>query len=158
MSTFSSSVLRVLTLNSSAHTYIANDTTWRTFGRRDIGSICTSCVNSSDAPDIGSCYAGAEVGDKGKESQLVIEQQLAQWITMKNFLLVTQGKAILQLYGEGDLTGDDETFSSIQVSMKPKLRIDPKSQHRYNIQTADKVQPRDCKNLEQSVEFLSLEN
>ncbi|KAF8508651.1 hypothetical protein JB92DRAFT_3144957 [Gautieria morchelliformis] len=91
---------------------------------------------------------------------------------MKNFLLATQGKAILQLYGEGDPTGHDETFSSIQVSMKVIfMRADedytaklaeaenpPKSQHRYNIQTADKVQPRDFKNLEQPVEYLSLEN
>ncbi|KAF8462879.1 hypothetical protein JB92DRAFT_3302483, partial [Gautieria morchelliformis] len=80
------------------HTYIANDTARRTFGRRDIGSICTSCLKSSDAPDIDSCYADAEAGDKGKASQLVIEQRLAPWITMKNFLLGTQGKAILQLY------------------------------------------------------------
>ncbi|KAF8518060.1 hypothetical protein JB92DRAFT_2828846 [Gautieria morchelliformis] len=103
------------------HTYIADDSARRTFGRRDIGSICTSCLKSSDAPDIlcipaalypslshggtvsqhhlqESCYADAEVGDKGKESQLVIEQWLVPWITTKNFLLGTQGKAILQLY------------------------------------------------------------
>ncbi|KAF8528577.1 hypothetical protein JB92DRAFT_2826000 [Gautieria morchelliformis] len=161
MSTFSSSVLQLLTSNNYAHTYIANNTTQRTFGRRDIGSICTSCLKSSDAqlcllvalyPSLShggtvgqhhlqdSCYAGAEAGDKGKESHLGIEQQLAQWIITKNFLLGTQGKAILQLYGEGDLTGHDETFSSIQVFMKLKLRIDPslntdttsKQQTRYN--------------------------
>ncbi|KAF8496921.1 hypothetical protein JB92DRAFT_3099652 [Gautieria morchelliformis] len=146
---------------------IAKDNTRRTFGRRDIGSICMSCIKSSDAPDILCLLAalypslshGGTVGQHHLQDSCFAGAELAQWITIKNFLLVTQGKAILQLYGEGDLTGRDETFSSIQVSMKvifmradedykvklAKAENQPKSQHRYNIQTADKVQPRDYK-------------
>lgn len=65
-----------------------------------------------------SGYAGAEAGDEGDESKLTIEQRLAPWITTKNFLLATQGKAMLQLHGEGDPTGRGEAFSCIRISMK----------------------------------------
>ncbi|KAF8488534.1 hypothetical protein JB92DRAFT_3016567 [Gautieria morchelliformis] len=95
-----------------------------------------------------SGYAGAEAGDEGEESQLAIEQRLAPWITTKNFLLATQGKAMLQLHGEGDPTGRGEAFSCIRVSMKEifvgadedyeaklaEAENRPKSQHRYNVQ------------------------
>jgi len=64
-----------------------------------------------------SGYAGAEV-DESDESKLSTEQRLAPWITTKNFLLATQGKAMLQLHGEGDPTGRGEAFSCIRVSMK----------------------------------------
>lgn len=52
------------------------------------------------------------------ESNLSIEQQLAPWITTKNFLLATQAKAMLRLHGEGDPTGRGEAFSFVRVSMK----------------------------------------
>lgn len=63
-------------------------------------------------------YTGAEAGDEADESKLTIEQRLAPWITTKNFLLATQGKAMLQLHGEGDPTGRGEAFSCIRISMK----------------------------------------
>ncbi|KAF8516697.1 TAF1 transcription initiation factor TFIID subunit TAF1 [Hysterangium stoloniferum] len=95
-----------------------------------------------------SGYAGAEAGDEGEESKLTIEQRLAPWITTKNFLLATQGKAMLQLHGEGDPTGRGEAFSCIRISMKEifvgadedyeaklaEAENRPKSQHRYNVQ------------------------
>lgn len=52
------------------------------------------------------------------ESNLSIEQQLAPWITTKNFLLATQAKAMLRLHGEGDPSGRGEAFSFVRVSMK----------------------------------------
>ncbi len=52
------------------------------------------------------------------EGKLSIEQQLAPWITTKNFLQATQAKAMLRLHGEGDPTGRGEAFSFIRVSMK----------------------------------------
>ena len=55
--------------------------------------------------------------DEGKENQS-IEQQLAPWCTSRNFLHATQGKAMLQLHGEGDPTGRGEAFSFIKTSMK----------------------------------------
>ena len=47
-----------------------------------------------------------------------IEKQLAPWFTTKNFLNAAQGKAMLQLHGEGDPTGRGEAFSFIKTSMK----------------------------------------
>ena len=56
--------------------------------------------------------------DDDDESNLAIEQQLAPWITTRNFLDATQGKAMLKLNGEGDPTGIGEGFNFIKVSMK----------------------------------------
>ena len=55
--------------------------------------------------------------DEAKEGQS-IEVQLAPWFTSKNFLNAAQGKAMLQLHGEGDPTGRGEGFSFIKTSMK----------------------------------------
>ncbi|PGH04653.1 hypothetical protein AJ80_08487 [Polytolypa hystricis UAMH7299] len=59
--------------------------------------------------------------DEGKEGDS-LEQQLAPWKTTRNFLLATQGKAMLQLHGEGDPTGRGEAFSFIKTSMKGGFR------------------------------------
>ncbi|KAK2742278.1 hypothetical protein FQN55_007947 [Onygenales sp. PD_40] len=59
--------------------------------------------------------------DEGKEGDS-LEQQLAPWKTSRNFLLATQGKAMLQLHGEGDPTGRGEGFSFIKTSMKGGFR------------------------------------
>ncbi|KAI6047814.1 TAF1 transcription initiation factor TFIID subunit TAF1 [Pisolithus marmoratus] len=86
-------------------------------------------------------------GDEEGESQLSIEQQLAPWITTKNFLFATQAKAMLRLHGEGDPTGRGEAFSFIRISMKDifvkagedyeqklaEAENRPKSAHRYNV-------------------------
>ncbi|KAL9116870.1 MAG: hypothetical protein Q9187_006600 [Circinaria calcarea] len=55
--------------------------------------------------------------DEGKEGQS-IEQQLAPWYTSRNFNHAAQGKAMLQLHGEGDPSGRGEAFSFIKTSMK----------------------------------------
>ncbi len=55
--------------------------------------------------------------EEGKEGQS-IEQQLAPWFTSRNFLHAAQGKAMLQLHGEGDPSGRGEAFSFIKTSMK----------------------------------------
>lgn len=49
---------------------------------------------------------------------LDIEQQLAPWITTKNFISASSSKAMLKLFGEGDPTGRGEAFSFLRVSMK----------------------------------------
>ncbi|KAF9076054.1 atypical/TAF1 protein kinase [Rhodocollybia butyracea] len=83
----------------------------------------------------------------GDESNLSVEQQLAPWITTKNFLFATQAKAMLRLHGEGDPTGRGEAFSFIRISMKEifvkagedyeqkmaEAESRPKSAHRYNV-------------------------
>lgn len=65
-----------------------------------------------------SGYSGTDTAADDDESNLSIEQQLAPWITTKNFLFATQAKAMLRLHGEGDPTGRGEAFSFIRVSMK----------------------------------------
>ena len=55
--------------------------------------------------------------DEAKEGRS-IEQQLAPWFTSRNFLNAAQGKAMLQLHGEGDPSGRGEAFSFIKTSMK----------------------------------------
>ncbi|KAF5368463.1 hypothetical protein D9758_002319 [Tetrapyrgos nigripes] len=81
------------------------------------------------------------------DQNLSIEQQLAPWITTKNFLFATQAKAMLRLHGEGDPTGRGEAFSFIRISMKDifvkagedyeqklaEAENRPKSAHRYNV-------------------------
>ncbi|KAI1922429.1 hypothetical protein LOZ58_006108 [Ophidiomyces ophidiicola] len=58
-------------------------------------------------------------GDKEGDS---LEQLLAPWKATRNFLLASQGKAMLQLHGEGDPTGRGEGFSFIKTSMKGGFR------------------------------------
>nr|CAG8499355.1 12545_t:CDS:10 [Entrophospora candida] len=79
-----------------------------------------------------------------KESKLAVEEQLAPWITTRNFLNATQSNAMLKLHGEGDPTGKGEGFSFIRISMKDiflkagesakdKLENKPKSGHKYTV-------------------------
>ncbi|EEB08734.2 transcription factor TFIID complex subunit Taf111 [Schizosaccharomyces japonicus yFS275] len=72
------------------------------------------------------------------------EQLLAPWITTRNFINATQGKAMLTLYGEGDPTGIGEGYSFIRTSMKggfkpanesneEKNEPQTKNAHAYNV-------------------------
>ncbi|WFD40407.1 uncharacterized protein MJAP1_003393 [Malassezia japonica] len=86
--------------------------------------------------------------DDSDETKLDIEQLLAPWITSKNFLHATQGKAMLKLHGDGDPSGRGEAFSFVRVSMKEiflragedvderlaaEAEARAKSGHRYNV-------------------------
>ena len=64
---------------------------------------------------------GESDDDDAKEGQN-IEQLLAPWSTSKNFIHATQGKAMLELHGEGDPSGRGEAFSFIKTSMKGGFR------------------------------------
>lgn len=68
--------------------------------------------------DSGYGKAAAEVEETGDDSKLDLEQQLAPWITTKNFIHAMQNKAMIRLHGPGDPTGRGEGFSAIRVSMK----------------------------------------
>ncbi|KAJ5923637.1 transcription initiation factor TFIID [Penicillium verhagenii] len=59
----------------------------------------------------------ANENDDDEESES-FEQQMAPWKSSRNFLLASQGKAMLKLHGEGDPTGRGEGFSFIKTSMK----------------------------------------
>ncbi|KAJ2742241.1 hypothetical protein GGI20_004621 [Coemansia sp. BCRC 34301] len=85
--------------------------------------------------------------DDDDDSSLPIEEVLATWNLTRNFINATQGKAMLQLYGEGDPTARGEGFSFVRVSMKDiflragesveeklaEIEARPKSAHRYNV-------------------------
>ncbi|KAG0634794.1 hypothetical protein HOY80DRAFT_894317 [Tuber brumale] len=58
-----------------------------------------------------------EVDDDDKEG-MSLEQQLTPWVSTKNFINATSGKAMLQLHGEGDPSGRGEAFSFVKTSMK----------------------------------------
>ncbi|RPA98846.1 hypothetical protein L873DRAFT_1828286 [Choiromyces venosus 120613-1] len=58
-----------------------------------------------------------EVEDDDKEG-MSLEQQLTPWVSTKNFINATSGKAMLQLHGEGDPSGRGEAFSFVKTSMK----------------------------------------
>ncbi|KAL8707478.1 MAG: hypothetical protein Q9220_007510 [cf. Caloplaca sp. 1 TL-2023] len=67
--------------------------------------------------------AGFGKGDDDAEGEAAnqgrgIEQLLAPWFTTRNFLNAVQGKAMLELHGEGDPSGRGEAFSFIKTSMK----------------------------------------
>ncbi|CAG8462424.1 9352_t:CDS:10 [Ambispora gerdemannii] len=95
----------------------------------------------------GNVGKSANGEDESDESKLSIEEQLAPWITTRNFLNATQNKAMLKLHGDGDPTGIDEGFSFIRVSMKDiflkqgetaedkQAEIDklPKTAHKYSV-------------------------
>ncbi|KAH9950995.1 hypothetical protein B0H21DRAFT_720844 [Amylocystis lapponica] len=102
-------------------------------------------VGQRHLQDAGYSFNGEVAEDD--EGDLSVEQQLAPWITTKNFLFATQAKAMLRLHGEGDPTGRGEAFSFIRVSMKDifvkagedyeqklaEAENRPKSAHRYNV-------------------------
>jgi transcription initiation factor TFIID subunit 1 len=74
------------------------------------------------------------VEEKGDQSNISFEEKLAPWKTTENFLLATQGMAMLQLHGEGDPTGRGEAFSFIRKSMKePFLKAGEKHQHEQEV-------------------------
>lgn len=75
-------------------------------------------VGQRHLQDSGYTQNVEQADDDEGESGLSIEQQLAPWITTKNFLFATQAKAMLRLHGEGDPTGRGEAFSFIRISMK----------------------------------------
>ena len=56
--------------------------------------------------------------DRDEREGQSIDEQLAPWKTTKNFLNACQGKAMLQLHGEGDPSGRGLAFNLIRTSMK----------------------------------------
>ncbi|KAK9471353.1 uncharacterized protein V1510DRAFT_368042 [Dipodascopsis tothii] len=65
-------------------------------------------------------YGNAENEDD--HEGMSTEEKLAPWIVSRNFINATQGKAMLQLHGDGDPTGCGEAYSFIRTSMKGGFR------------------------------------
>ncbi|KZF22372.1 hypothetical protein L228DRAFT_268840 [Xylona heveae TC161] len=74
-------------------------------------------VGQRHLQDAGYSKDDDEDDDDSKEGQS-LEQQLAPWQTTRNFINACQGKAMLQLHGDGDPSGRGEAFSFIRTSMK----------------------------------------
>ena len=75
-------------------------------------------VGQQHLQDAGFSKSDEQSEDEESKEGQSIEQQLAPWYTSRNFLNATQGKAMLQLHGEGDPSGRGEAFSFIKTSMK----------------------------------------
>lgn len=88
-----------------------------------------------------------EDDDEDGKDGMSLEQQLTPWVSTKNFINATQGKAMLQLHGEGDPSGRGEAFSFVRTSMKggfkdigesidekmDKARLKELGGHSYNV-------------------------
>lgn len=76
-------------------------------------------VGQQHLHDAGYANDAEKGGDEDEDVEgESFEQQMAPWKTTRNFLLASQGKAMLKLHGEGDPTGRGEGFSFIKTSMK----------------------------------------
>ena len=99
-------------------------------------------------------YGKDEDGDDdGEKEGQSIEQQLAPWYLSRNFLNAAQGKAMLELQGEGDPTKNGEGFSFVKISMKggfrdkgesasssqARLDLQKKNGHNYNVAEQQKA-------------------
>ncbi|KAH8724552.1 hypothetical protein GQ44DRAFT_708389 [Phaeosphaeriaceae sp. PMI808] len=96
--------------------------------------ILRTWIKPEDVCLIDSMHAGdkqlQDAGIKSNEIKDDDEEQdgenmdlkLAPWSTTKNFLNACAGKAMLELHGEGDPTGQGLGFSFIKVSMKGGFR------------------------------------
>lgn len=61
---------------------------------------------------------GKTVDDDRDDDGMSLEEQLAPWNISRNFINAIQGKAMLQLHGDGDPTARGEGFSFLRTSMK----------------------------------------
>ncbi|KAF2122441.1 hypothetical protein BDV96DRAFT_461431, partial [Lophiotrema nucula] len=90
-------------------------------------------MHAGDKHLVDSGYKANEIKeDEDAEDGDNTELKLAPWHTTKNFLNACSGKAMLELWGQGDPTGRGEAFSFIKVSMKGGFKDVGES-------TADKV-------------------
>ncbi|KAH7394206.1 hypothetical protein DE146DRAFT_737834 [Phaeosphaeria sp. MPI-PUGE-AT-0046c] len=110
--------------------------TWEPMAGENIPDepILRTWIKPEDVCLIDSMHAGdkqlQDAGIKSNEIKDDEEEQdgenmdvkLAPWNTTKNFLNACAGKAMLELHGEGDPTGQGLGFSFIKVSMKGGFR------------------------------------
>lgn len=102
---------------------------------------------------------GKTVDDDDEEAEgTSIEEQLAPWNITRNFINATQGKAMLQLHGEGDPSGSGEAFSFLRISMKGGFRAMGESVnerldkskfggHSYNVALQQKAYDEEIKRI-----------
>ncbi|KAK4506749.1 hypothetical protein PRZ48_000482 [Zasmidium cellare] len=84
----------------------------------DVCLLDSMQVGVQHLSDLGISETKEADEDKDIDESAGIEQQLAPWRASKNFLNACQGKAMLQLHGDGDPTNRGEGFSYVKTSMK----------------------------------------
>lgn len=103
-------------------------------------------VGVRNLADAGYAKTVEDEEDDDKDG-MSLETQLTPWVSTKNFINATQGKAMLQLHGEGDPSGRGEAFSFVRTSMKggfkavgesveekmDKARLKELGGHSYNV-------------------------
>ncbi|ANB14883.1 Taf1p [Sugiyamaella lignohabitans] len=107
-------------------------------------------------------YGKTVEDDQEDADGMSIEEQLAPWNISRNFINATQGKAMLQLHGEGDPSGRGEGFSFLRTSMKggfkamgesvnDKLEKSSKlGGHSYNVAIQQKIYNEEIKRIWQT--------
>ena len=119
---------------------IPDEPTLRTWIKpEDICLIDSMHAGNKHLTDAGFKANDFKDDDNENESE-PLEMKLAPWHTTKNFLNACQGKAMLELHGDGDPTGRGEGFSFIKVSMKGGFKDVGES-------VADKVDAKKAKEL-----------
>lgn len=129
---------------------VPNEETLRAWVKpEDICVLDSMQVGDQHLRDCGIDREGATNDDEADKEGQGIDEQLAPWRITKNFLAACQGKAMVQLRGEGDPTGRGEGFSFIKVSMKGGYQPEGESindkmdqrasSHSYNVKQQEKA-------------------
>jgi hypothetical protein len=92
----------------------------------DVCGIDAMQVGCQQLKDTGHNVAGLEGQDELRDEKMEkvkyddksLDEKLAPWISSKAFTDATEGKAMLQLHGEGDPTGCGLGISFVKISMK----------------------------------------
>lgn len=122
----------------------------------DIALLDAMHVGQQHLEDAG--YAKTVEDDDDENEGMSIEEQLAPWNITRNFINATQGKAMLQLHGEGDPSGCGEAFSFLRTSMKGGFRAMGESVnerldkskfggHSYNVALQQKAYDEEIKRI-----------
>jgi transcription initiation factor TFIID subunit 1, fungi type len=135
---------------------VPDEETMRTWIKpEDICLLDSMQVGDQHLKDVGYNQDDPDVDaeeEEEKEGQ-GIDQKLSPWQITKNFLAACQGKAMLEIHGEGDPSGRGEAFSFIKTSMKggfkpigesiaDKLdanRLKELGGHSYNVKQQDRA-------------------
>lgn len=122
----------------------------------DIALLDAMHVGQQHLEDAG--YGKTVEDDDDENEGTSIEEQLAPWNITRNFINATQGKAMLQLHGEGDPSGCGEAFSFLRTSMKGGFRAMGESVnerldkskfggHSYNVALQQKAYDEEIKRI-----------
>lgn len=121
----------------------------------DIALLEAMQVGQQHLEDSG--YGKTVEDDKDDQDVMSLEEQLAPWNVSRNFINAIQGKAMLQLHGDGDPTARGEGFSFLRTSMKggfkaanettDKIDKSKLGGHSYNVALQQKAYDEEIKRI-----------